>query len=135
METFTLQATGHLPITVHGRLLGASLQKLDSRRAIEVKLYERDENTLYEGLPFVGELKYLTQWPTERIFNRLIEAPDFPDLCERMRQASTHALPPGAGYPATELYRERQRKLEGQMHMLALDALTFAISQAQLVLR
>jgi hypothetical protein len=119
-----LQETGFAPFYATGSELARRSEVLDgNKRGILLAIYRTTDGEL------LGELTYTTDWKQERPFTRVMRAASLDELGQAIRLAAKTILPPGAGYPATDDYRERQAKLMGQLEVLTLSALSECLRQ------
>jgi hypothetical protein len=121
--TITIQPTGYPPVQLEP-LYWASSTQVIGRRVVTVELM-RLTGTIWGIF-----LSYISKWPDERDYRQLLRG-DILVVTELARMAAKSMLPPGAGYPATPDFADRQRKLVGQLEQVTLAALTEVLAQAR----
>lgn len=132
MRQITLNPTGFPLIPMQAILLGASRQAIEARqnpalrRGANVELYRREDGRLFASVTYESTRR------NERCYTWVVEADSLDALAAQVRERARDLLPPGAGFPADAQYIDKQDKLRDELQAVALDALTFALSQASL---
>ena len=124
MDTIELEATGFPVEWVVGRQLAWKREDLDAKRGIIMRVIESQDHE------YIAAVTYATNWDQERPFTWVMRSHDMHELGGLVRARAKDVLPPGAGYPATPQYADRQRKLREQLETLTLVALSDCLRQA-----
>jgi hypothetical protein len=111
----TLHPTGYPPVVIDADTVYRFEERL-GKRLITVELFM--------STPFTLLMAYNSDWEDEHPNVIVLQADTIDELCTLARMEADLLMPPGAGYPGTPEYKDRQAKLKGQIEHAALIALT-----------